>query len=478
MKFALLAVISVFVFYLLNKKYRIGYLALISCGFIYTFNNYLLVYVVAYSLLNFYIGILIASSKYKIGFFRAGIIFNLTQLIILKYASFTIDPVFQIFNSDVRISRLSEILITVGVSYFTLQGIGYLINVKMGWEKPERSFLSFLLYIIFFPKFISGPIERSNHFLPQLKNLNAFNQQFVTEGFRLILLGFTKKVVIANQLGLVVNPVYNELNGAGSGLVLAGILIQPLYLYFDFSGYTDIAIGTARLFGIKIIPNFDRPFFAENVTTFWKRFHTSLSSWFNDYVFKQLSFRLRKWKSHAATFAAFITWILFGIWHGAGWNFMILGLLQALAINFEFFTKKWRQSVFSRVPEIWGKWIGRIITYIFYGLSLVFFFSPDLKTAMLLFGRLPHKSLSIPTVEAPFILTDKVAFFTAIGILIILLTIEFLSCEMKSKYEKMKAFWSSDKSASVIFRAIVYYAVILLVFYFGRTQVEFVYFQF
>jgi alginate O-acetyltransferase complex protein AlgI len=478
LRFVTLAIISIFIFYLLNPKYRIGYLALISCGFIATFNYYLLIYIVTYSLINYILGRTIPGSKHKTALFRAGIIINLSQLIILKYASFAIDPFFQAFSSTIQVSKLSEILIPVGISYFTLQGIGYLINVKMGWEKPEKNFLNLLLYITFYPKFLSGPIERSNHFLPQINSLSSFDQQSIVEGFRLMLSGFLKKVVIANQLSLMVHPVYRDINASGGGVLMLVILIQPLYLYFDFSGYTDIAIGIARTFGIKLLPNFDRPFFSENVTTFWKRFHMSLAFWFNDYIFKQVSFKLRRWKTNAAVFAVFVAWILFGIWHGAGWNFMVLGLLQALAINFEFFTKKKRQEFFSKIPAFWGKWIGRLITYLFYGVSLVFFFSPDLKTTLLYFGRLKYVNISFPITTAPIIIADKISFFTAFGIMIILLSLEMISCDMKDKYEKIINLWNGDKIKLQFLRFVFYYLIVLLIFYFGGMQTEFVYFQF
>lgn len=191
--FGLLSIISIFVFYLLSHKYRIIYLVFLSCCFIASYNSYLLIYTITYTLINYYFGIAISVSKYKKALFRTGIIINLSQLFILKYASFAIDPIFQIFNSNIHVSKLSEIIVPIGISYFTLQGIGYLINVKMGWEKPEKNFLHFLLYIIFFPKFLSGPIERSNHFLPQLKTNQPFNEKHVTDGLRIALFGFFKK---------------------------------------------------------------------------------------------------------------------------------------------------------------------------------------------------------------------------------------------------------------------------------------------
>ena len=228
------------------------------------------------------------------------------------------------------------------------------VNIKNGWEKPEKDFLYFFQYIIFFPKFLSGPVERSNHFLPQLrKNINI-SDLYLADGAKLVLIGYFKKVAIANQLSSYALSVYS-FDQAGGCLSWVLFIIQPLYLYFDFSGYTDIALGISKMFGIDLLPNFQRPFFAENVTTFWKRFHMSLSSWFNDYIFRPTSFKYRRWGIKASLYAMLITWTLFGIWHGAGWNFMFLGFLQAIAI-LRVFTKKIRLKIFEGVPIIITRW--------------------------------------------------------------------------------------------------------------------------
>ncbi|MBK7480417.1 MAG: hypothetical protein IPI69_12330 [Bacteroidales bacterium] len=188
----------------------------------------------------------------------------------LKYSTFAIDPLLNLIGLRIELSKLSEIILPIGISYFTLQGIGYLINIKNGWEKPEKDFLYFFQYIIFFPKFLSGPVERSNHFLPQLrKNINI-SDLYLADGAKLVLIGYFKKVAIANQLSSYALSVYS-FDQAGGCLSWVLFIIQPLYLYFDFSGYTDIALGISKMFGIDLLPNFQRPFFAENVTTFWKK---------------------------------------------------------------------------------------------------------------------------------------------------------------------------------------------------------------
>lgn len=478
LKFTILSLVSVLLFYMIKPACRVGLLTALSCGFIASYNYLLFLYIVFYALINYFLGKAIPGSNQKNTLFRVGILLNLTQLIVLKYASFAIDPFFHLLSSPIQVSKISQYIVPIGISYFTLQGIGYLVNIKMGWEKPERSFLNFLLFITFFPKFLSGPVERSNHFLPQIKTLHSFSRQNITAGFRRILLGLLKKVVIANQLSLLVNPVYNNPEASHGFVLLLAILVQPLYLYFDFSGYTDIAIGIARAFGIQLLPNFDRPFYSENVTTFWKRFHMSLAFWFNDYIFKQLSFKYRRWKTGATTFALFVTWTLFGIWHGAGWNFMILGFLQAVAITYEFYTKRGRQIIFSKIPVFWGKWIGRLFTYVFYGVSLVFFFSPDIEATASFFKRLADISISIPVTLAPVIIADKVSFFSAVGISIFLMLTELMSVDHRRGFEKMNIFWSNDKISYRFLRFGVYYAVLFLIFYFEGMQAEFVYFQF
>jgi alginate O-acetyltransferase complex protein AlgI len=452
--FAVLSIVSFSIYYFLNSKYRILFLVLVSCGFIACFNFNLLLYVLIFAIINYQVGLKIPVVRYKKALFRAGIMFNLLQIIILKYGGFTINPILQLFNIQFDVTIFSEILIPIGISYFTLQGIGYIINIQFGWENPEKRLLHFLLYILFYPKFISGPIERSNHFLPQIKTQKSFNVENVTLGLKIALWGFFKKVIIANHLATTVTDTFRDLSNVGGVYVFLLILILPLYLYFDFSGYTDIAIGLAKTYGIDLIPNFNHPFLSENVTAFWKRFHISLSSWFNDYVFKQASFRFRKLKSHATLLAVFLTWILFGIWHGAGFNFMVLGLLQALAIYYEFLTKKKRTVLFSKLPNFIRIWTGRVITYCFYGISLVFFFSPDLSTAFKFFSRI--KDLS-DNFKGSYI-SEPLLFGLFFALLFMIY--ETVQNDSITFYARLQNYWTNHR----FFRVIVYFlATTLLV---------------
>jgi len=470
--FVLFSVLAVFIYYLLQHRFRALFLTLLSCGFIASYSPNLLAYVLVYALFNYFIGLRVKDSEKKKLLITIGILVNLTQLILLKYATFTINPLFNLLSIQADASVLARIIIPVGVSFFTLQGIGYIVNVKMGWEEPERNFLHFLLYIIFYPRFLSGPIDRSNHFLPQIKESKAFSEENITRAFRLILFGLFKKVAIADQLAHAVNGAYANLESTGEYTFWIVLLLQPLYLYFDFSGYTDIAFGIARAFGIELRPNFKRPFMSENMTEFWKRFHISLSSWFHDYVFMRTFFRIRKWGKNATTYAMFLTWVLFGIWHGAGWTFMLLGFLQAIAIYYEFSTKRWRIRVFSKLPDALRKWMGRICTYVFYAISLTFFFAPDVHSVFAIFSRIPDFSGF-----APGGMNTGIFYLVMIFALIILI-LEVFKEDFTKTYDRIEATWYRAAILSRVLRWIFYLAAIAMVIVFNNEVQEFIYFQF
>lgn len=472
-EFAIISIAAAIIYYLINQSFRVGFLVILSCAFIASFNYLLLPYVLIYSLINYYIGLKLPDSKNKVLLYRTGIIFNVLQLVLLRYSSFAIDPFFHLINSDFQLSKLSEIIVPIGISYFSLQGLGYIISVNMGWEKPEKKFLDFLLYISFFPKFLSGPVERSNHFLPQLKESQTFEESRVSLGLKIALIGFLKKIAIANQMAPFVLNSFSDLGSVDGSSLIILLLLLPMYLYFDFSGYTDIAIGFAKMFGLDLLPNFNRPFFAENVTTFWKRFHISLAAWFGNYIYRQIIFRRRKWGVYGSTmFAVFITWMLFGIWHGAGWNFMLLGLLQALAINYEYFTRKFRYRLFSRWPRFLKVWFGRIFTYLFYGASLVFFFSPDIHSTVTFFSGLSAIDSSI------ILIILRNIPLSAIVLALLFFALELLEEDYNKFFIKVKYFWSDGWKFSRLFRWSIYSFILAMLFVLGNQAQQFIYAQF
>jgi D-alanyl-lipoteichoic acid acyltransferase DltB (MBOAT superfamily) len=413
------------------------------------------------------------TSKDNAFFYKVGIVFNLLQLLLLRYASFTIDPFLSLLNSDVQVSLLSKLIIPIGISYFTLQGVGYLVNIKMAWETPEKNFMNLFLYFIFYPKFLSGPIERSNHFLPQIKKEKVFVEGNVVIGFRLLLFGLFKKIVIANKLAPYLQQAYEDIDKVDGWSLWILLLLQPLYLYFDFSGYTDIARGFARLFGIKLLPNFNKPFLANSVTNFWKRFHISLAAWFNDYVFKRTMFKYRKWGNGAVLYALLLTWVLFGIWHGAGWNFMLLGFIQAIAVTYEYYTKKQRISLYAKLHPSARILIGRTATYLFYSVSLVFFFSPDLNVVINFFSGL-FSFNGIPALFTPISVQPyMVGFYIAI-----ILLVEYIHNDVKSVSAKVESFWFDKSNVKKMIRWTIYSVMLTLILMMQSEVEQFVYVNF
>jgi len=332
-------------YYTINPKAQKAILFLASSFFIGTFSLWFLGYTFLFIIINYVFALLI--DKYKQNeklqkiFCNVGIALNISSLVFFKYINFIIENLisyFSAFHHPLSLHGLN-LIIPIGISYYTFQGISYLLQIYRGHETMEKNVLVFSNYFLFFPKFLAGPIELSKTFIPQLKINHNFIYEDVKAGFQLILWGAFKKMVIADRLAMIIHGVYSDVGQFSGNPLIITFLLQPLHLYCDFSGYTDIALGIGRAFGLNLTPNFNRPFFSTSVTMFWRRWHMSLSNWCNEFIFKRLSFKMRKWGKWASVFAVFITFLVIGVWHGPGWKFIILGLLQGIAINYEFFTK-------------------------------------------------------------------------------------------------------------------------------------------
>lgn len=220
--------------------------------------------------------------------------------------------------------------VTIGISYFTFQAISYLTDVYLEIEEPEQHAGYLALYLAFFPKLLQGPIERAGDLLPQLKQPTGFDYLAIREGLLLFGWGLLKKIVIANRLAVPVDQVFGDVH-AYSGLPLAGaVLLYALQIYFDFSGYSDMALGSARLFNIKLTQNFNSPYLATSIADFWRRWHISFSRWILDYIFKPLQMTWRDWKAGGTVAALLVTFLISGLWHGISWGFIVWGLLHGI----------------------------------------------------------------------------------------------------------------------------------------------------
>ena len=338
LNFAYFLPIVFILYWILNKqslKYQ-NIVLLIASYYFYSCWDYRFLFLLIFStLLDYFTGIKMSESKTSATrkfWFWLSVGVNLGFLGIFKYNDFfatSFADSLSHLGLKVQISTLNVIL-PVGISFYTFHGLSYVIDIYKGKIKPERNFIDYSLFVSFFPLLVAGPIERATHLLPQIKRKREFNYTKAIDGLRQILWGLFKKVVIADNCAEYANAVFNHsANYSGSTLVL-GALMFTFQIYCDFSGYSDIAIGTAKLFGIDLLRNFAFPYFSRDIAEFWRRWHISLSSWFKDYLYIPLGgSRGGLWMRIRNTFIIFI---VSGFWHGANWTFIIWGALNALFI--------------------------------------------------------------------------------------------------------------------------------------------------
>jgi D-alanyl-lipoteichoic acid acyltransferase DltB (MBOAT superfamily) len=307
---------------------------LVSSYFFYSFWDYhYTVLLFSDSIICFICGLLIENSnRWKRYFLYLSLVTSLSLLFYFKYLNFTIQAINTLTGGE--LFRFEHILLPVGISFFTFRSISYIIDVYQEKTKASKEITSFLLYVSFFPQLISGPIERSKSMLAQISTPRIFNDEKFKDAIFIIMWGFYKKIVLADHLNVFSEKYFANLGG-GTFLDLAiGSIVFSLQLYLDFSGYSDIAIGTAQLLGFSLVRNFYAPYFSTNIVQFWERWHMSLSNWFKDYVYFPLAiFSLRRGETFIHKYLPhIITMLLVGIWHGAGWNFVIFGLYWGISI--------------------------------------------------------------------------------------------------------------------------------------------------
>lgn len=468
-------IITFFTFYSVKNKFKHWVILFASVFFVASVSYNALYFGLFFAILNYTGGILLykylSKKNIKRIIFWVLIIINIGSLIFFKYVNFIIENINSLFGIVQITSKIDllKLILPAGISYYTFQSIGYQIKISRGVETPDKNFITFSSFLLFFPKFLAGPIERSNHFLIQVKNLKRFNQTNVSEGLKLILFGTFKKIVIADNLYYPISRIYSNVhNYSGSPLIFV-LMIQLIYVYCDFSGYTDIAIGLAKLFGINIIDNFNRPFMARSITEFWKRWHISLSSWCNDFIFLPFIIKYRKYGILAAILGTLITFLIIGIWHGANWTFIILGLIQAIAIIYEYFTKKIRLLLASKLPDQLVKVISRMIVFFYMSISMVFFFSNSISDAWYF---ITHLYLNVNLKFSGYnLLSNRNVFLITVIFFILLEVIELMNengMEVKFYFSNMPK-W---------FRWSIYYLLIAFIYFQSTKTSSFVYMNF
>jgi alginate O-acetyltransferase complex protein AlgI len=285
------------------------------------------------SLLNYYLGIWIAKTnneKKRKLLLYAGLLQGLGGLVFFKYYNFFITSfaeAFAVFNVPIHVNTL-QLILPLGISFYTFRTISYLSDINNNKIKPTTDWVVFFSYVSFFPSLISGPIDKAKLLIPQLENKRVFDTNQATDGLRQILWGLFKKVVVADNCADISNHIFNNYTDLPASSLFLGALFYTFQLYADFSGYSDMALGFARLLGFNITKNFNFPFFAQNIADYWRRWHMSLTAWLTEYVFTPLSIKFRDYGKTGLALAIIINFTICGIWHGANWTFVLYGFLH------------------------------------------------------------------------------------------------------------------------------------------------------
>ena len=397
----------------------------------------------------------------------ASILVNLGLLGFFKYYNFFLDnfiTAFLFFGREIQGNSLN-IILPVGISFYTFQTLSYTIDVYKRKLEPTKDFIAFSAFVSFFPQLVAGPIERATHLLPQFYKKRAFDYSKATDGMRQILWGLFKKIVIADNCAEFANQIFNNSADMNGSTLVLGALFFTFQIYGDFSGYSDIAIGTSRLFGFDLMQNFNFPYFSRDIAEFWRRWHISLSTWFRDYLYIPLGgSRVGTWIKVRNTFIIFI---VSGFWHGANWTFIIWGALNAIYFLPLLLTNNNRINI-ETVAQ--GKLLPSIKEFSFmlltFGLTVIawIFFRAE---------NIGHAFSYISEIFSSSLFTNpEIRPRNLILLILVFVLIEWLGREGQFAIQKLCIKWKRP------IRYVMYYAIIIAIFWFGGKEQQFIYFQF
>lgn len=456
-----------------SEKIRLqNILILISSYIFYGFWDWRFLFLIFLSsIIDYYAGLQIYKSsissrrKFYLWF---SIIWNLGILFTFKYFNFFTQNFLELFNLENRekwVLNSINIVLPVGLSFYTFQTLSYTIDVYRNKVKPTSKLLEFLCFVSFFPQLVAGPIERASYLLPQFFNKRKFNYQQSKEGLRQILWGLFKKIVVADNLAIAVNTFFENPSHYQSWELYYALILFYFQIYGDFSGYADIALGTSKLFGFDLHVNFKLPHFSKGIPEFWSKWNITVSQWFRDYV--HIPFlQNRKKTIFNRRLALIITFGLIGLWHGAKWTFVIFGLIHAIyMIFYQTYRKKNKGKLIKKVnfKQRFTDGLAILLSFNLVVLSIVFFRAPDTPTAILILKRI---FLFIPDTNFESIIGLNVGF------LLLMLTLEIIS------YTKEYPLLNMERYIPRLGRWLVYYIFIYFIIQHGGPQESFIYFQF
>jgi D-alanyl-lipoteichoic acid acyltransferase DltB (MBOAT superfamily) len=363
---------------------------------------------------------------------------------------------------------LLEIGLPIGISFYTFHGMSYVFDIYRGYQKPVKSFVDYAVFVSFFPLLVAGPIERASHLLPQVQSSRFFNYTQAVEGCRLILWGLFKKVVIADSLAITADKMFNNYTEYDGVSLMVGAISFSFQIYGDFSGYSDIALGTAKLFGFELLSNFKFPYFSRDLAEFWRRWHISLSSWFRDYLYIPLGgSKNAKYKAVRNTFIIFL---VSGFWHGASWNFIVWGFIHAcgflpfLLLNRN---RKYASNVVAQETKFPSpkEMMQMVATFAFVTVAWIFFRSDGIDLAL---GFIKHTVVSIIENPSQFLIFPD-------GKVAILYIIPLILVDWLLRHDERQIKVLNNK----VIRSFIYFFLLLLIYsHFEKSESSFIYFQF
>ena len=473
-----LPIIFAIYWFVVDKNLRLQNFVIVSASYLfYGWWDWRFLGLILFStLVDFSVGVMLDDENNKLKrkiLLWISIIVNLGLLGLFKYYNFFLDNfivAFSFFGGEIKANTLN-IILPIGISFYTFQTLSYTIDVYKGKLKPTKDLIAFTAFVSFFPQLVAGPIERASNLLPQFYKKRVFEYDKAVDGLKQILWGLFKKMVIADNAAQIANDIFNNSADYSGSTLVVGAVFFTFQIYGDFSGYSDIAIGTSRLFGFRLQQNFAYPYFSRNFSEVWRRWHISLTTWFRDYVFIPMIQSKDQRSNWTKITYIFVLFFITGLWHGANWTFVVWGLLHASFFIPSVFNKNKKRTTAivaqgKNLPSS-KELLQMIITFSLIVFTMIFFRAENVGHAFSYVSTIFSDSiLTVPEFSG-----RRLALSTAILIVLFML-VEWFGRNEQYAIAKLGTEWNST------YRYAMYYSIIFAIFFFMGSQQQFIYFQF